>query len=53
MLLYWGIFTSGFIVGAILSFMMFAAKNPQDDPDYHDQISTKDNLINQTQTNAI
>ena len=34
MLLYWGIFTVGFIFGSILAFVTFAPKNPQDDPEY-------------------
>lgn len=34
MLLYWGIFTIGFFAGSILSFMAFAAKKPEDDPEY-------------------
>lgn len=37
-------FTTGFIVGAILSFMMFAAKNPQEDSDYSDQTIPEINL---------
>ena len=49
MLLFWGIFTVGFIFGAILSFMMFAAKNPEEDPDYSDQIIPKGNLHAKTQ----
>lgn len=44
MLLYWGIFTTGFIVGAILSFIMFAAKTPQEDPDYRDRIIPGNNI---------
>ncbi len=42
-------FTVGFIFGAILSFMMFAAKNPQEDPDYSDHILPKGNLNTETQ----
>jgi len=34
MILYWGIFTLGFWAGAILAFIIFAPKSPQDDPDY-------------------
>lgn len=49
MLLFWGIFTIGFIFGAILSFVMFAAKNPQEDPDYNDQIIPKGSLNAETQ----
>lgn len=39
MLLYWGMFTTGFIIGAILSLMMFMGKS-QDDPDYKDSLGT-------------
>lgn len=49
MLLFWGIFTVGFIFGAILSFMMFAAKNPEEDPDYSDHIIPKGNFGTEAQ----
>lgn len=29
MLLYWGMFTVGFTIGAVLSFITFAAKTPE------------------------
>ena len=44
MLLYWGVFTVGFIIGTIISFIMFSAKNPEDDQGYRDQIFPKANL---------
>ena len=34
MLLYWGMFTIGFMFGAIFTFVTFAAKKPQEDADY-------------------
>jgi len=34
MLLYWGMFSVGFIIGAVISFITFAPKKPQDDPDF-------------------
>ena len=34
MLLYWGMFTVGFLAGSILAFVTFAAKKPEDDPEY-------------------
>ena len=34
MLLYWGMFTTGFLFGAIIAFVTFAPKRPQDDPEY-------------------
>lgn len=49
MLLYWGMFTTGFIVGAILSFMMFAAKTPEEDPDYRNQTIPRGDLNAKTQ----
>ena len=49
MLLFWGMFTVGFIFGAILSFMMFGAKTPEEDPDYNDHIIPKGNLSTEAQ----
>lgn len=34
MLLYWGMFTLGFLFGSILSFVTFAPKKPEDDLEY-------------------
>jgi len=34
MLLYWGMFTVGFTIGAIFSFVTFAAKKPEEEADY-------------------
>ena len=34
MLLYWGMFTMGFLFGAILAYITFAPKKPEDDPEY-------------------
>ncbi len=34
MLLYWAIFTLGFFAGSILAFVVFAPKNPEEDPEY-------------------
>lgn len=34
MLLYWGMFTTGFLFGAIIAFVTFAPKKPQEDPEY-------------------
>lgn len=31
MLLYWGMFTVGFMVGAIFAYQTFAAKNPEEE----------------------
>jgi len=42
-LLYWGIFTLGFLFGAILSFVTLAPKKPEEDPEYESQPI---NLIN-------
>lgn len=37
MLLYWGLFTVGFLFGSILSFFTFAPKKPEDDTEYESQ----------------
>lgn len=34
MLLYWGMFTIGFSIGAVFSLITFAPKKPEDDPEY-------------------
>lgn len=34
MLLYWGMFTVGFLFGSVLAFVTFAPKKPEDDPEY-------------------
>ena len=34
MLLYWGMFTVGFMFGAVFSFVTFAPKKPQEDTEY-------------------
>jgi len=34
MLLYWGMFTVGFTIGAVFSFITFAAKKPEEDAEY-------------------
>ncbi|MBI2327940.1 hypothetical protein HYU92_06510 [Candidatus Curtissbacteria bacterium] len=34
MLLYWGMFTIGFYIGAIFSFIIFAAKKPEEEEEY-------------------
>jgi hypothetical protein len=34
MLLYWGMFTVGFSIGAIFSFITFATKRPEEEADY-------------------
>ena len=39
MLLYWGLFTVGFTVGAILSFLTFAAGKPEQEEIYDDYIN--------------
>lgn len=31
MLLYWGMFTVGFTIGTVFSFITFAAKNPEEE----------------------
>lgn len=31
MLLYWGMFTAGFTIGAVFSFITFAAKKPEEE----------------------
>lgn len=49
MLLYWGMFTAGFIIGTILSFMMFGTKNPQEDAEYKDQTTPSNNLNHSSQ----
>ena len=41
MLLYWGMFTIGFMAGAILSFVTFAAKKPEEDIEYETNSTTK------------
>ena len=37
MLLYWGMFTVGFLFGSILAFVTFAPKKPEDDAEYETQ----------------
>lgn len=37
MLLYWGLFTVGFLFGSILSFVTFAPKKPEEDAEYETQ----------------
>ena len=34
MLLYWGMFTIGFTIGAVFSFITFAAKKPEEEKEY-------------------
>lgn len=34
MFLYWGMFTVGFTIGAVFSFITFASKEPMEDPEY-------------------
>ena len=34
MLLYWGVFTVGFSIGAVFSFIIFASKKPEEDIEY-------------------
>ena len=33
-MLYWGMFTIGFTIGAVFSFIAFAPKKPESDPEY-------------------
>jgi len=38
MLLYWGLFTVGFSIGAVFSFITFAPKRPEEDIEYSNGI---------------
>lgn len=49
MLLYWGLFTMGFTIGAVFSFITFAAKKPEEEKDYQESISGLSRLIKEDQ----
>lgn len=46
MMLYWGMFTVGFLFGAILAYAVLAPKKPEDDPEYETPPNTIIHLIN-------
>lgn len=54
MLLYWGMFTVGFLFGGILSFVTFAPKKPENDPEYESGpaiiFKDKNSLISATES---
>lgn len=45
MLLYWGMFTLGFSIGAVFAFVAFAPKKPQDDPEYETSAQSSIDLL--------
>lgn len=51
MLLYWGMFTIGFLVGAILSYIALAPKKPEQDPEYETPFNNTQ-IINKNSINS-